>query len=345
VVIEQAVIDGRPAQVGQGNHLPPGPGNMEFRFTAVTLIEPRKAQLSYRLEGFEADWVPAGSRRTAQYTNIPPGRYRFQVIGANADGVWNQTGAVLEFQLDPHFYETPWFVVLCVAAAASLGVALYRARLGRLRRDYLAAFAERSRVARELHDTLLQSMAAVGMQLRGVRRRLEKTDDGSARTVEQIENMVTLSLEETRRFVWNLREQPVGNGDLGVAIQRLAGRITADRAISCQVNVSGEGAPLPNAVQGELFRIAQEAITNVVKHADASSIVVNLVQGPGTLELSITDDGRGFDPAAVQGPAEGHFGLLGIRERAQRMGRLQVESQPGAGTTIRVTVNVPAKES
>ncbi len=343
VVIERALIDQRPAHVGRDNAFPPGPGNMEFGFTAITLIEPGKAQLRYRLEGFDREWVPAGNRRVAQYTNIPPGRYRFRVIGANADGVWNEAGATLDFRIAPHFYRTPWFFVLCGAGLVSLVVALYRARLGRLRREYLAAFAERSRVARELHDTLLQSMAAVGMHLGGVRRRLQGSDEAAARNLEQIENMVTTSLEETRRFVWDLREQALGNGDLGVALKRLAERITAGQAVVCQVEVVGTPAAVPNTLQGALFRIAQEAITNAVKHAEASCIVVHLHHRPGSLQLSITDDGKGFDPEAALGAAEGHFGLVGMRERAQRIGDLQVDSRPGEGTTIRVTVNIPGK--
>jgi signal transduction histidine kinase/ligand-binding sensor domain-containing protein len=341
VVIERALVDQRVAHVGGDNRFPPGPGNMEFRFTAVTLIEPRKAELRYRLEGFDRDWLPAGGRRVAQYTNIPPGRYRFRVIGANADGVWNDVGAAVAFRIAPHFYRTPWFFVLCGAALVALAAGLYRARLGRLRRDYLAAFAERSRVARELHDTLLQSMAAVGMHLVGLRRRLRSSDQTTARSLEQIENMVTASLEETRRFVWDLREQSLGKGDLGVALKRLAERITADQPVACQVDVVGQPAPVPNTVQGELFRIAQEAMTNAIKHAGATGIAVRLEHRPDGLELSIADDGKGFDLEQAQGAAEGHFGLVGMRERAERIGRLQVHSQAGAGTTIRVTVELP----
>ena len=343
VIIERALIDQREAQVGQDNQFSPGPGNMEFHFTAVTLIEPRKAQLRYRLEGFDRDWVLAGSRRVAQYTNIPAGRYRFRVIGANADGVWNETGATLQFRIAPHFYRTSWFFVLCAAGLVTLAAGLYRARLGRLRREYLAAFAERSRVARELHDTLLQSMAAVGMHLRGVRRGLQGSDRDAARNLEQIENMVTLSLEETRRFVWNLREQSVGSGDLAVALNRLAERITSGQQVACQVEVIGEPASVPNTLQGELFRIAQEAITNAVKHAGASTIVLRLEYTEGSLELSVVDDGQGFDAERVRGAAEGHFGLVGMRERAERIGQLQVDSRPGEGTTIRVKVTLPVR--
>ena len=174
VRIENAFADGRPVLRGRDNQLPPGPGNLAFRFSAVTLLEPHKGLHRYMLEGFDAGWIEAGSRREAYYTNIPPGRYRFRVQGSNADGLWNQEGDVLPFHLRPHFYRTPWFYALLAGLACAGVTLLWRLRVRSLRRQYLAAFTERSRVARELHDTLLQGMSAVGLQLRGLRRRLSR---------------------------------------------------------------------------------------------------------------------------------------------------------------------------
>ena len=355
IVIEEALVDGQAARPGEGtsNKFPAGHGNLEFRFAALTMVEPRKAQLRYRLEGFDPTWIDAAGRREARYIRVPAGRYRFRVQGSNADGVWNEQGALVELQIAPHFYKTGWFYLLCGLGALSVGWLLYRTRVDRLRRDYLAAFSERSRVARELHDTLLQSMAAVAMHLRGVRRKLEPISPPSSRELEGIENMVTLSLEETRRFVWNLREQPLGSGDLGRALGQLAERITAGRTPRAEVTVKGEVVPLPNNVQGDLFRIAQEAMANAVKHAEAQRIEVSLEYEPartgsgaaegqpdggGFVRLRVADDGKGFDPATAQGASAGHFGLVGMRERASRLGTFTLDTRPGAGTRVIVTV-------
>jgi signal transduction histidine kinase len=342
VVIERADLDGHPASHQADNELPPGPGNLEFHFSTITLVDAHRAQHRYRLEGFDRDWVDAGTRRVAQYTNIPPGHYRFRVQGSNADGVWNEAGDAVSFTLAPHFYATRWFYVLVGAALLGLTFAAYRMRLAGLRRAYLAAFAERSRVARELHDTLLQGMSAMGMQLRGVRRKLERTAPASARELESIEDMVTMSLDETRRFVWNLREQSSSIGDLGVALARLGDRLTQGRSVTCHTRVDGQIRPLPNGVQDQLFRIAQEAVANAVKHADAQFIEIALHFEPNEVKLIISDDGRGFDPAAAQGAQAGHFGLLGMRERGAQLGELTIESQPGHGTRIQMTV--PARQ-
>jgi signal transduction histidine kinase len=250
----------------------------------------------------------------------------------------------VDLRIAPHFHRTIWFYLLCAMGVLSLVGLLYRSRVNRLRRDYLAAFTERSRVARELHDTLLQSMAAVAMHLRGVRRKLEPVAAAAGRELENIENMVTLSLEETRRFVWNLREQPIGSGDLGRALRQLAERITAGRSPAAEVEVIGEVMALPNNVQGDLFRIAQEAIANAAKHAQAQHIQVLLEYRPQGTRLRVSDDGRGFDPATAQGASAGHFGLVGMRERAVRLGTFTLDARPGHGTTVEVTVQSGPKQ-
>ena len=344
VVIERALLDGRPAAIGTANELPPGPGNLEFHFAAITLVDAHRARHRYRLDGFDREWIDAGTRRVAQYTNIPPGRYRFVVQGSNADGAWSTAEASVAFTLAPHFYVTAWFRALVAAALVALALLLYRLRLRGLRRAYLAAFEERGRVARELHDTLLQGMSAIGLQLRGIRRRLEREAPAAARQLESVEDMVTMSLDETRRFVWNLREQAPSAGDLGVALARLADRLTHDRGVVCQTRVEGPVRPLPNGVQDQLFRIAQEALSNAVKHAGASHIDLALAFEPERVRLVVTDNGCGFDPAAAPGVTAGHFGLAGMRERAQGLGSLIIDSRPGAGSRVEIAVADVRKE-
>jgi len=343
VRIENAFADGRPLKRGQDNDLPPGPGNLEFRFSAVTLLEPYKSLHRYMLEGFDRTWVEAGARRVAYYTNIPPGRYRFRVQGSNADGVWNERGDTLQFRMRPHFYRTVWFYSLLGALLLAAVTLLWRLRVRSLRREYLAAFTERSRVARELHDTLLQGMSAVGLQLRGLRRRLASEAPGAAQlgtALERLEGTIVSSLQETRRFLSDLREQPGAAADLGVALERLAGRLTDGHPARSTVKVEGTPVPLPHDATGDLFRIASEAVTNAVKHAAPTQIEVGLCYGPAEVSLTVRDDGRGFDPAQAPGAAQGHFGLLGMRERGERLGGYVLDSRPGQGTTVRATLRL-----
>ncbi len=337
VVIEDATVDGRPARPGDANRFPPGPGTLEFHYAGVTLIEAHKARHRYLLEGFDPRWTEAGPRRAAYYTNIPPGNYRFRVQASNADGVWNETGATLAFALAPHFYRTPWFYGACALALAALAFWLHRARVLSLRERYLAVFAERGRVARELHDTLLQGMSAVNMHLHAVRTRLPPEAEVARTQLGAVQDLVTQSLEDTRHFVSNLREQDTGTGDLGVALARLARRLCEAQPVTCQVQVLGAVRHLPHDVQNELFRITQEALVNALKHADARRIDVRLCYDKDSVKLSVTDDGRGFDPNAAPGAQAGHFGLTGVRERTARIGAvLSINSAPDRGTTIEV---------
>jgi signal transduction histidine kinase len=187
-------------------------------------------------------------------------------------------------------------------------------------------------------------MSAIGLQLRGIRRRLEPSVPAAARQLESLEDMVAMSLDETRRFVWNLREQTGGSGDLGVALARLGDRLTQGRPIACATRVEGEVRPLPNGVQDQLFRIAQEAMINAVKHAAPRHIELTLRFEDGQVRLRVTDDGNGFDPTQAAGVEAGHFGLVGMRERAGRLGPLTIDSQPGTGTRVEITVPATGKE-
>jgi signal transduction histidine kinase len=279
----------------------------------------------------------------AHYTNIPPGHYRFQVLGSNADGVWNQSGDVIELTLRPHFYRTPWFYLGCLLALVAAVVLLWRQRVRGLRRDYLAALAERNRVARELHDTLLQGMSAVALKVRGLRRQLGPHAPAALGELAAIDTLVVTALQETRDFLGGLRGNE-GAGDLALALERLADRLTDDGDIASAVVVQGPAAALPDAIKGDLFRIAQEAIHNAVKHAQPRRIDVTLRYEPAAAVLTVADDGCGFDQAAAVGPAQGHFGLLGMRERAARVGGFRLTSQPGQGTTVEVTVPLAGQE-
>ena len=343
VWIEDLQVDGRTARRDEPHLFPPGAGNVEFHFTGVTLLEPGKVAHRYLLEGFDARWIDAGTRRAAYYTNLPPGRYRFRVQARNADGVWNQAGDSVALTLAPHLYQRVWFWGLWALAAAAAVLAAHRTRLARVRSQYQAVLAERGRVARELHDSLLQGMSAVAMQIYGLRKRLgpsapPRPPEVLARELQAIEEVVTAGLEEMRRFVWNLRE-PVSDDPFPVVLRKLLDRLTEGSGVEPALTVEGRVVRLPADVESELGRIAQEAIGNALKHAEARHIGLRLCYEGGGVQLSISDDGRGFDADQVPGGPAGHFGLVGMRERAARLGQLAIESRPGQGTRVVVTVS------
>jgi signal transduction histidine kinase/ligand-binding sensor domain-containing protein len=349
MAIEQVVVDGRPARLrgrddDRATELPARPRRIELHYAARALLEPSKVRYQVRLEGADADWVDAGGRRVATYADLPPGRYHFRVRASNNDRLWNERGASLAFAIAAPFYRRPWPYLALAAALLPLGLLVHRVRVGRVRTRYAVMFAERSRVARELHDTLLQGMSGIALQLDSLRARIPQAPDGGVRRdLEDLQATVATCLDETRRVVWELRDGEGSGGDLGAALARFARRLSrSSPTTTCEVIIDGTARRLSPAAEGELYRIGQEAIRNAFKHAGAARVEVRLRYQPGTFTLTIKDDGRGFDLTGEETPgiaATSHFGLVGLRERAGRIGAtLTVASRPGEGTTVEVVV-------
>jgi len=316
--------------------------HFEFDYAGLSFEAPQKVRYRYMLEGFDRGWTDAGTRRTAYYTNIPPGRYTFRVQAANNDGIWNTTGAALSFELQPHFYQTLWFYGLLLLALAGTVLLLLKRRLYVAEREFKAVLAERSRIAREIHDTLAQGYVGVSVQLEVLTEllRQRKLED-AAKQLDQSRDYVRHGLADARQSIWTLRTQDANETTMPVKLRRMAEAAGGD-GLTARFSLFGAYRPLPVETEREVARIAQEAIHNVKKHAGASELSVQLEYGPEAVTLEIRDDGRGgaLDRTAAASP--GHFGLTGMRERAAEIGAtLEVSSTPGEGTTIRL--RLPAR--
>ncbi|MGO8760317.1 MAG: two-component regulator propeller domain-containing protein [Terracidiphilus sp.] len=326
----------------------PGPGSpfvvkaghvhFEFDYAGLSFVAPQKVRYRYMLEGFDRDWTDAGARRTAYYTNIPPGKYIFRVQAANNDDVWNAEGAALRFELRPHFYQTVWFYLLLAAAAAGAIVLLLQLRLRRAEREFQAVLGERSRIAREIHDTLAQGYVGVSVQLEVLAEllRQHRVDD-AVKNLNQTRETVRDGLADARQSIWALRTQDADETILPVKLRRLAEAAGGD-GLKATFRVFGAYRPLGAETEREAMRVAQEAIHNVKKHAGASELLVQLEYGPETIALEVKDNGRGGAVDANAEPPAGRFGLTGMRERAAAIGgTLEVKSAPGEGTTVRLS--------
>jgi signal transduction histidine kinase len=289
-------------------------------------------------------WVDASTRRVAFYNKIPPGNYRFCVTACNSDGVWNESGAVFAFVLPPHFYQTPWFYGLCLVALIAGGWGLHRHRMKQAHDRFSLVLAERSRIARELHDTLAQGFAGIAFQLEAVATKLRNAPDQAKQHLEVALKMVRHSLAEARRSVMNLRSPALDKGDLASALAETSRLILADRPVQFELKTNGVARSLPPRVEDNLLRIGQEAITNSVKYSDAGKIRVDLGYLQDCVVLSVRDDGAGFEQSRQPATDGVHFGLLGMQERAKQMGaKLNVVSRAGAGTVV--TIEIPNEAS
>jgi signal transduction histidine kinase/ligand-binding sensor domain-containing protein len=342
VVIEAVFADGRTQPTMGEAHLPARPGRLEIHYAARSLLEPSKVRYRYRLEGFDPGWVEAGAGRVATYSSLPAGSFRFRLQASNNDLLWNEEGANLLVIVAAPLYRRPWFYGLCALGLVPIALGLYRVRVARLHAHYVGMFTERTRMARELHDTLLQGMSGIAMQLRSIQARLTDAPEGPRRDLHKLEDTVTRCLEEARRAVWDLREEGRRDSALGPALARFARRLFRPVRTAYDLKIEGPRRQLPNAVEDELFRIAQEALRNAVAHAQATLVRIRVCYDVDTVTLTVSDDGLGFDPGNSQPGERGHFGLAGLHERAAKIGaKLEVRSAPGTGTTIEVVAPAP----
>lgn len=342
-VVEQVRVDGEAVAAAPDLKLPPGRSRFDFYYAGLSFVAPEKVRYRYKLEGFDGDWVDGGDRRVAYYTNLGPGDYTFMVVACNNDGVWSSRPATFKFQLRPHFYRTYWFYALVLVGIGLLGWQLYALRLRQVRGRYAAVLQERNRIAREIHDNLAQEILGISVQLEIVARTMAAAPDAARRHLDRARALVRSSVAEARRYVWDLRSQSLDERDLPAALAEMTRRLTAESGVQTQFSVGGTFRPLGPQVENNLLRIGQEAVGNAVRHAQAKTVTVSLDFGTREVRLEVRDDGRGFDAEGYDGGKGGHFGLVGMRERAEQMGgEAHVNSEPGAGTEVVVRVPIEA---
>ncbi len=348
VVIERFTVDDRETATGPGVvRISPGHVRYTFEYAALSYTAPSEVRYRFLLEGLDREWTDAGGRRSATYTNLPPRKYRFRVQAANNDGVWNEAGAELRFAVAPPIYRRWWFYLLAVLLVGLLVRLLYRMRLRRLQTEFDLVLAERNRIAREIHDTLAQDFVGVSLQLEITAQMLKRSlaersaPEAAAEQVDRTRKLVTQGLADARRSIWELRAN-TAKDSLPTRLTEVAERFGRE-GVRPRLLIGGVYRALPTRTEDEVVRIAQEALTNVARHAQATEVGVELRYSDDSLFLELTDNGRGFQATTVAGAAEGHYGLQGMRERAEVMGsRLVVKSEPGKGTTVLLTVPIAA---
>lgn len=331
IVIEDVTVNGESVAPSDIGRLAPGRKNLEVSYTGLSFQFPTRISFKYMLEGYDRNWISAGARREAIYTNLPPGSYRFRVLGCNVDGLCNDTGAVADFTLASHYYQRIWFFPML---AVLLGVAVwlaYQARMHRLREHFNLILTERNRIARELHDTLIQGLSGITMEMQALAARTRSPEERAS--LDEIIVDAGTCLRETRRSVAGLRS---GGAGLASAIEQAARQITEAKDIRLKLKLDHKPSGLAPDVEYNLVRIAQEAVTNSVKHSGARTVEVALDLSARALKLSVRDDGAGF---ADSNGKSGHYGLIGMKERASHIGaNLELASAPGRGTTVSVVL-------
>ena len=322
--------------------LPAGTSKGEIDYAVPSLSIPQRVKVRYKLEGMDEDWVDPGLRRQMFFSNLGPGTYRFRVVATNNDGVWNRTGATLEFIIPPTFRQSALFKLLCACAAAIiLGAAYYlhfRRATARLQGGMEVRLAERERIARELHDTLLQSFQGLILRFQIIANRMPR--EGQLRVMmDQALDGSDEVLIGVRNRVQDLR-LAAGQNDLAAALMEVARNTSAPGKTAFQLTVEGMPRELHPIVREEIGSIGEEAIRNALRHAQAANVDVAIIYRLRHLRLSVRDNGSGLpDDVLASGGRVGHFGLTGMRERARQISAsLTIVSRRDAGTEILLTI-------
>ena len=319
-----------------------GHGRLSIKYAGLSFVAPQGLRYQYMLEGFDRGWVKAEGRRTAFYTNVPPGSYRFLVRCMTGDGIWSIAPASQRFKVEPFLYQTAWFYALAGLGLAGLGYLAYQWRVLTVEAQYRAVMEERNRIAREIHDTLAQGYVAIAVQLELAERLVTSSTEAAAAQIRQTKAMVREGLEEARSSIWNLRAQSEAEtlpSLVASYVTSIARRHEAETSI--KFTVHGTYRPLERSVEKEVERIAQQAIANAVAHGRASLITASLSYHAQHMELIVADNGVGMKAVEEGGPGGGHFGLQGMRERAARIGaQLAIESAPQLGVVVRLRIEL-----
>jgi signal transduction histidine kinase/ligand-binding sensor domain-containing protein len=344
VVIDQVLADGLEAPNRQRVSLVPDNAKIEIHYSVIQLRSQERVRFRYMLEGFDKEWTEASSERVAYYTNLPPAKYRFRVAAfeMNNPQLISETSA--EITQRPHFYRTSWFLGCCVLLLTAMVWGGYRFRLRQVHMRFAAVLEERNRLAREMHDTLIQGCAGVSALLEAQ----SSLDDKEASTKENLlscaREQLRTSINEAREAVWDLRHANGSATVISPILQSMTQQLSHEFAVPVEYRMAGSPFDLDQSTAHELLMVVREALHNAIRHGQPRRVEVSIRFGKNDLVVEVDDDGRGFDLAIVSRSSNGHYGVVGMKERARRMGgALTLDSQPGKGAQL--TLRIPRKTS
>jgi len=346
--IESVTVDRKEFPAISGLELSPHPRDLQIDYTSPTFLTPQRVRFRYRLDNYDRDWHDAGVRRQAFYTDLPPRKYSFRVVACNGDGVWNESGAELVFSITPAYYQTNWFLALCVAAFLALLWAAYQFRVRQLAYQFNLRLeervGERTRIARDLHDTLLQSFQGLLPLFQVALHKLPEAAVDARKTLQSAIDRAANAITEGRDAVQGLRTSTVEKNDLAMAIETVGEELAStDANRPCprfSVVVQGQSRDLQPILRDEIYRVATEALRNAFRHAEAQTIEVEIRYDPVYFCLRVRDNGMGMAEEVLRGEGrEGHYGLPGMRERAKLMGgKLTIWTELNGGTEIELLI-------
>jgi signal transduction histidine kinase/ligand-binding sensor domain-containing protein len=338
---ERTLGEGDSVEGGKRIRFPAAPHRVVFGYVGLNLGDPARVLFRYWLVGYDTTWSNPTPLREATYTNLSPGPYRFRVMARNSAGAWNPVEADTAISITPLFWQTWWFAGVAIFALGAGAIYWFRVRTHKLTAGLSLRFeerlAERTRIARDLHDSLLQNLAGISLQLDGVSKQVASAPTDATELIQDVREQVDACFRDARTKVWDLRTPVLAEQGLVPALEEVLARVEPTTSARCELSVSGDPRPGSPEEEEELLHIAQEAINNAIQHAQPESIRVGLEYAERSLTLRVSDDGVGFNPAASF--KSGHWGLKNMAERAEQIrAKCKITSVSGKGTEVAVRV-------
>ena len=342
VRIEAVLIDNQIRPLSSAIVMQPGQRRIDIEFTACTLRSPERVAFRYKLDGVDAKWMAAANHRSAELLQpagrelpLPGNRSRWRAGGDASEASFTLT-------VRPHFYQTTWFYALAAAVIGItvFGVFRFQERQARIR--YNLRLAERTRIAREMHDTVVQGCVGVSTLIEAAVGSARSDPDQMLEWLDNARIHLRMTLDEARQALADLRHDSFENGLPG-ALSELTKTVSDEKGIAVSLDVEGNPVRLPDSTNRALTLVAREALRNAVAHASPTAVKIRLSFGSSAIRLGIQDDGCGFAPAADWLASDGHFGILGMRERMEQIGgSLEVSSSAGKGTIVGAVLPLPS---
>ncbi len=340
--IEEVSSDGNPVGLNGPVQITGGHRRVSFAYSALSLSVPERIRFKYKLEGIDEGWSRPVAERQVTYNNLNSGAYRFRVIASNSEGLWNSAESGVSFKILPAYWQTWWFR-LCGLLACALAILLFirlrmRALAARMNIRFEERLAERTRIAQELHDTLLQGFMSASMQLHVADDRLP-ADSPAKPLLGRVLQLMGRVIDEGRNTVRGLRSSDVVRQNLEEEFSRIQNDLAISTGSEFRVIVEGAPRQLRPVIHDEIYFIGREALANAFRHSGASEVIVEIEYTTSHLRVLVRDNGCGMDPQLLTTGRDGHWGLSGMRERAERIGaKLKVLSMASAGTEIHLYV-------
>ena len=344
VLLQRVTLDGRDLPLTGTIQLPAQMTRLEFSYAPLSLGSNEAIRYQYRLQNFDKVWVYAGTALTASYTNLPAGSYRFEVQAFDTANP-NLTSMVsVQLKRAPFFWQTWWFLTLTASGLVLLVWAGYRLRMHQVHLRFRAVLEERGRLAREMHDTVIQGCTGVSVLLEAVASRDTQHSPVQQDLLRHARDQVRTTINEARHAVWNLRHDEDEAIDLSSSIQAIANQTTKEFGVEVSPAVEGEVFFVPSTISRELLMVVREAVYDAALHGQPNTISITTQYESRRLRMVVVDDGIGFDTATV--PIEGHYGIIGMRERMKRVsGDFHLHSEPGKGTRAELSIARSVLES